>query len=244
MPVRLMSPPGYPHAAGLAELAETVEYGLGVLALPDEPTIVLGAHLPGARVPAGAIIYNTEHPASPWMTASYRALLAQHQVWSYYAGGPGLYVPVGYAPTLTRIPVANFQDIDILFYGSVNERRLDVLLDLRARGLYVEVVTGKYGPERDALIARAKVVLNMHYYLPGIFEAVRVSYLWANRKCVVSEASTDHFFGCPYRDLAHVAELYVRNGAARHGQAEACFDFFSTKKEEMFLAEALCTPVS
>ncbi len=96
---------------------------------------------------------------------------------------------VGYSPGLTRIrPVAQVdKDIDVLFYGSTNERRARILTALQEKGLKVANLFGVYGEERDAMIARAKVVLNLHYYRASIFEAVRVSYLLANRVCVVSE---------------------------------------------------------
>jgi hypothetical protein len=242
--VRLYSPPGYPHAAGLAELAETLEAGLAGLGMADEPLIFLGAHLPGARVPSGAIIYNTEHPQSPWANAAYHTLCCAHEVWSYYQGGPGRYVPIGYMPALTRIPRADPQDIDVLFYGSVNERRLDVLLELRSRGLHVEPVTGVYGAERDALVARAKVVLNLHYYLPGIFEAVRVSYLWANRKAVVCEASDDGKGGLLYANLANACQVLVVDDARRWAFEGMSFETFTRQDEVAILKEALCTPVS
>jgi hypothetical protein len=62
---------------------------------------------------------------------------------------------------------------------------------MRGRGLRVESAFGCYGEERDALIARARIVLNVHYYESKVFEVVRVSYLLANRKCVLSESGSD-----------------------------------------------------
>jgi hypothetical protein len=234
MPAVLVQPPDYPHSAALAELAETVEVGLKALALPDEPAIVLGAHLlVGAPLPTDAIIYNTEHPMSGWMTWDYRALLSSHPTWCYYDNGMDRYVPIGYVPEMTRITSAADQDIDVLFYGSINRRRLDVLLALRSKGLNVHVVTGVYGATRDALIARAKVVLNMHFYLPGIFEMVRVSYLWANRKCVVSEGAFR------YDELVQACAERVEDDELRVFEEGAGFAAFSATDEVAILAEAL-----
>ena len=91
-------------------------------------------------------------------------------------------MPVGYVPELTRVAAAPAEDIDILFHGSMNERRNNVISQLRQAGLNAHTVFGMYGPARDALIARSKVVLNMHYYEANIFELVRVSYLLATAK--------------------------------------------------------------
>src|SRR5262249_16785613 len=67
------------------------------------------------------------------------------------------------------------------------ERRQDVLSALRRRGVKVETAFGVYGGERDRLIARSKVVLNVHYHESKVFEVVRVSYLLANGRFVVCE---------------------------------------------------------
>jgi hypothetical protein len=101
------------------------------------------------------------------------------------------HLPIGYVPELTRIEHRDEsqQDIDVLFYGSLNSRRLAIIDALQAEGVNIEVAFGVYGAERDALIARSKIVLNLHFYAAQVFEIVRVSYLLANRKLVVSETS-------------------------------------------------------
>ncbi len=57
-------------------------------------------------------------------------------------------MPVGYVPELTRIAAAPAEDIDILFYGSMNERRNNVISQLRQAGLNAHTVFGTYGPAR------------------------------------------------------------------------------------------------
>ena len=157
------------------------------------------------------IIYNMEQvsPEVPWFNLSYFHQLMNTHVWDYNqrnidalkaAGVPNIQlVPLGYCPELSEIADPNLptttpieQDIDVLFYGSISPRRKRTLDGIRARGLNVMSTENcqMLGSERTALIARAKVVLNVHYYeTVGIFEIVRVSYLLANRKAVVSELS-------------------------------------------------------
>ena len=100
------------------------------------------------------------------------------------------HVKLGYQKELVRIVKAP-KDIDILFYGAINERRAQVLDGLRAHGLNVAAVHGLYGQERDNLIGRSKVVLNMHFYKSQIFESVRVFYLLANSVAVVGEVNPE-----------------------------------------------------
>ena len=98
---------------------------------------------------------------------------------------------------------------------------------MRAAGLRVEAVFGVYGAARDALIARAKVVLNVHFYEAKVLEMVRVSYLLANRCCVLSEVSSDReeddalaagVAFAAYDDLVARAQELVADPALR-----ACF---------------------
>ncbi len=158
-------------------------------------------------------------PEVPWFNLSYFRQLLNTQVWDYNTNNIKLlqaagvsnieHVPLGYCPELSEIPLPAHlinntsqlidaqpemveQDIDVLFYGSISPRRKQTLDAIRARGLNVVSTENMQatGKKRAELIARAKVVLNIHYYeTVGIFEIVRVSYLLANHKAVVSELS-------------------------------------------------------
>lgn len=149
-------------------------------------------------------------------------------------------VPVGYAPLLERIQPCE-KDIDVLFYGSRNERRSATLTALQRAGL--NVVWTDAGawthPQRDAYIARAKVVLNLAFY-DGIhvFEEARVSYLLANRACVVSELSertaiTDDMrpciVGAPIDQLVDRCLEYCRDANKRAAQAEQGYALFKRR---------------
>ena len=54
------------------------------------------------------------------------------------------------------------------------------------------VVYGVYGAERDALIARSKIVLNVHFYGAKVLEVVRLSHLLSNGAFVISEDGGEH----------------------------------------------------
>lgn len=182
---------------------------------PEAINIVFGSGVSDWRTlstqASKIIIYNMEQvsPEVPWFNLPYFHQLMSTQVWDYNqrnidalkaAGIPNIQmVPLGYCPELTEIEDHNLpttlpveQDIDVLFYGSISPRRKRTLDAIRARGLNVVSTENcqMLGTDRTTFIARAKVVLNVHYYeTVGIFEIVRVSYLLANRKAVVSELS-------------------------------------------------------
>jgi hypothetical protein len=276
--VLLVSPDGYVHSAALAEVMETVIYGLRALGcevtyqvnqlvLPGPRPIVFGAQLlepaEAELLPPGTIIYNLEQIAadSTWCSPTYLKLLQRCQVWDYSArnrdeldhlgvSGAKL-VPIGYVPELTRIKPNQTEDIDVLFYGSMNERREKVVQDLRAMGLEVAAVFGVYGAERDALISRSKVVLNMHYYGTRIFEIVRVSYLLSNARAVVAEAAPGTEIEpdiagvvalAPYEELAATCYRLVDDGEARADLAQRGFEAMAARDERAYLAQALGWP--
>lgn len=212
--VVVVSRPGYVHSEAFREIAETIYFGLRSVGadvtwsdqtfVPDRTPIVFGANLVRhpSELSSNSIVYNLEQldDSSSWMTEEYLGLLRTHQVWDYSSrnieelrsrGVPDArHVPIGYVPELERISDGP-KDIDVLFYGSMNQRRQHVVERLRDAGIEVSTLFGVYGAERDAMIARARVVLNVHFYEAKIFEIVRVSYLLANGCCVLSEDGTD-----------------------------------------------------
>lgn len=266
--VTIVQPPGYVHAAAFQEVGETLLHGLRALGHdavlgpdtpPDRQAIVLGSNLLprwGRRVPEDAILYNLEQvePGSPWLAPELLELFRRHRVWDYSERNAGRYaelglprpqvVPIGWVPELRRIATAPQEDIDVLFYGSTNPRRHRILEDLIRAGLAVEARFQLFGEERDRLIARAKVVVNVHFYEAKVFEVVRVSYLLGNGRCVVSERGADPaeeqaFDGAvafaPYDGLVEACRRLVADPAERARRAAAGVDLMSRRDAAAFL---------
>ena len=170
---------------------------------PGYRNIILGTYrltaAEAATLPPGCIIYNLEQlsgiPDALEYVDRFRPLRGA-EWWDYSVGNlrflarhgapaPTRWVPLGFSPALARIRNAAAPDIDVLFYGGFSPRRLRVLEMLHRHCRCV--VSNKFGAERDALIARSKIVLNIHSTNAHILEIVRVLYLVANGKAVVSE---------------------------------------------------------
>ncbi len=151
-----------------------------------------------ATPPAGSIVYNLESIPDQVDPARW----AGHEVWDSIASNiakypPGMnvkHVPVGYHPSMERFDRAKVLDIDVVFTGALNHRRAAVLDALRERGLnvvYIGPAVGNHGAARDAVLARAKLALNILFHDSAPFPALRVAHLVANRVPVVSEACPD-----------------------------------------------------
>lgn len=230
-------------AAALGDLGHSCSAGLNQVR-PGAVNILLGATMFAARVMelprhlAGQpyILYQLEqlddrHGLLPeW--PEYRELMAKaERIWDYspsssaWLGERGLATVTtlqpGYHPCLEVIPSLPRQDIDVMFVGTPHPRRQRVLDTLKRSGASVVHLNGVYGVQRNHMLARAKVVLNIHGW-DGLsaLETVRLSFLLANRRFVVSEKSDHDPYGggvifSRYDDLADTCLYHLRQSDDR-----------------------------
>jgi hypothetical protein len=264
--ITIIRPQGYIHSDCFREVAEGLRSALrslGHTADISENTmhststnILLGANLlseqEAMRLHPGTIVYNLEQLGGSPVPAWYSTLATRFRVWDYSQLNlarweqtdcrekPTL-VEVGYSPDLRRVPLAPFQDIDVLFYGSINERRLRILQSVEASGLKVYAFFGMYGNDRDALISRSKVVLNIHAFATENLEIVRISYLLTNSKAAVTENSPD--LGelseavaiATYDGLAARCKKLIENEEERYALEARGFRLFSSRSQSEIL---------
>ncbi len=250
-------------ADGLKELSIEPEI---MHELPPEFTgraIVLGANFYEAaellnRLDPSSIILNIENSSSQFLTDDYRRMLRKFVIWDYDKGNaaflaerlvrPVHYFRMFYVNRLSRIPDDAEQEFDVLFYGSFNARREKILDALRARGLLVKAVYDVFGADIDRLIARSKVVINIHFYENGRLEMIRLFDLLANGRAIVTELNpgelldadlANAFVTAPYEHLVEATEALVRDEDRRRAVAEAGFRAFSQRRSDMILREAL-----
>jgi SAM-dependent methyltransferase len=275
--ITLVRPEGFLHTEAFREVAETLQFGLRSLGHSAEirendfpataSNIILGAHLLSPQqslaVPAGSILYNLEQLGGPDLPKQFLDLARRAQLWDYSLNNiekwkatdcsyTPIHVPLGYVPELSRIKPASTMDIDVLFYGSLNDRRSAIIKALRDAGANVHTVFGMYGKERDQLIARSTIVLNVHFYEQKLFEIVRVSYLLANSKAVVTECSPETaddglenaVLGCSYEQLVASCLSLLRDEMERRQLEIRAFDWFSRRKESEILTKALAQGVT
>lgn len=120
-------------------------------------------------------------------------------------GGKVIFKPIEFSETFI------YPDYDVIFYGSINRNRLELLKlvakkyslccigvvsyltneDVKAAG--INLLPPKHDEDLFGYIHRSKIVLNLHYY--SLQEQVRISELLANGKTVISEKSPVNYFG-------------------------------------------------
>lgn len=228
----LIKPDNYIHSYAFIELAELIYFSLRELGFevevrfnqvqPNLKNILIGCHLLDLKfinqVPKSTVILNTEQIYSDtthWNKNIF-AYVTNFEVWDYSKRNieklnkMGVdkvkLLKIGFQKELVRLDKSKKKDIDVLFYGSENKRRNDVLKKLVAKGLNVKTLFGVYGRERDEWVERSKIVLNLHYYESQIFEIVRVFYLLTNSIAVVGEVNETTSIDTFYREGIYAAK--------------------------------------
>lgn len=130
-------------------------------------------------------------------------LFEAHEIWDYNEinkqklNAEGLkvsnIVKFTFTKSLNKVIHKDDKDIDVLFYGSLNHKRLEILNAL-GKVCNLKIVTNAFADQLDELISRSKVILNIHYYEMDVQEQVRIFYLLCNGCCVVSEFNTINNF--------------------------------------------------
>jgi hypothetical protein len=169
------------------------------------------------------------------------------EVWDYSAlnvqdllgmGVAATHVPMGYAPEMTRLRDDFPSRTEVLFYGLITERRQALISRLASQGVHILASQEAFGDLRDRLLAHSRLVLNIHQFLPARLEVVRLGYVWANKKAVLSERRSDTEIpeylceACrfaEYDDIPSVAQELLGDPAKLKQQAEAGFAAFASR---------------
>ena len=189
--------------------------------------LILGLHRMKS-VPKHYIAIQAEQVSSKWMSFSYLEKLRNSLcVWDFSPRNCKYFQERGIAcyNIPTRVPMGIFypdsrsmnrhffssdpKDIDVLFYGAKCPRR-ESLFDDICKNTSLKVVfryNDLFREEREDLISRSKVVLNIHYWPSASLETHRVEYLCSRGKCVISERSVDSDLDLEYSSCVAFAPL-------------------------------------
>jgi len=211
----IQQPAGFVHSLGFLDQARYFRYQFRRLGAQvsiaknrlrhDAVNFVFGAHLGfdmAQRERFACVFVNLEQlgTGGAGVSADYMMLLATSAVVDYDAQNVPAYAPVRasgvpvvpllYAPYLAPrhgIPLEE-RPIDLLFIGTVNERRRAWIERIEACGVSVSLFDSPlYGAERDQFILQSKAVLNAPYYEASRFEQARASHCLSLGTPVISE---------------------------------------------------------
>lgn len=232
----------------------------------DRRNIVFGMHhcpvdIVRHDIPKDTIVYSLEQmrdtPECIRWCRKYRGL----EVWDYSkrnvdvlqkAGVENIkHVQIGYVPEITYFErnKPEERDIDILAYMSPSPRRLQIMNQFAEdKNINFVAVQSTYGDDRDNLIKRAKMVINLHNHENEIFEIIRVSHLIQNKVPVLTERNSTTEFPeymegtvntATYEKFVEKAYELLKNPEQLDKQAEQGFEIFKKSPMEKFLKEVL-----
>lgn len=223
-----------------------------------------------SRIHPDCIVVNFEQmiPGSNAMNEGYLGLLRRCYLWEYSKSNFHRYtsedvnvvdyVPLAYdadadpiIPLSAILPDAE-QDIDVVFFGALTERRLAVIHELQERGIRVvhnPSDTVWSTQQRDDYLQRAKLVLNLHTWGNSrVVEIARLSILFRRRKAVVCElypdseidpALRDAVAGAPYARLADTVQALLAAPTERAALERKGLDIFSLQSQSALIGPAL-----
>ena len=191
------------------EIARAVEH---LTRGTDQHVVFNANHLPA---PTGSIVYNLDlvgvHFADP---GQWRG----HEVWDFSPRNMGFYpldmlvkyAPVGYHKSMSTFDSTQVvKDIDVVLCGGMNERRASVMRGIEDHGYRVVHNSSVFGAERDKLLARSRLAINMLYYETGVFPVLRAAHCAANNVAFLSEKCAEMPAWCglnvPYKSLVSAA---------------------------------------
>lgn len=137
-----------------------------------------------------------------------------------------IYVPLKYSNSLGLCRKIKEQDktIDILFMGSLSKRRNYILNKLKKKYKVHIARNNLWNDDRNDLVAKSKIIVNIQYYENGILEMPRLSYLLSNNCFVVSESGRninlgnkmkEYMIPCKYYDIVNNIDKYLKNDNLR-----------------------------
>ena len=156
------------------------------------------------RLPGMYVAFQMEQSVSSrWFTDDYITMLQNSfTIFDYsienidYLAGRGVsrkqiyYLPVDYLENYAVEPAPD-EDYDVVFYGDVNCARRREFLDALNARFKVKIISEVFGEALKAELARARVVVNIHYYPGALLETTRIWECLSLGRMVVSEASVD-----------------------------------------------------
>jgi hypothetical protein len=176
---------------------------------------------PGKKI----IVYQFEQheKGRPWTTSKNKAILqSADEVWDYDLDNiewlkknwkiSATFHPILYADCLKRDD--REPENDVIFYGAHNDRRDKIFQGIVNAGIKAQWI-GAYGEDLMTQILNAKIILNIHHYMPPRQEQTRIFLPIINSRLVISEWSPRNYFGgmiveSAAEDLAKKCSYYLR----------------------------------
>ena len=117
-----------------------------------------------------------------------------------------------------------------LFYGKINDLRIEKLNRLKQNGLPIRILSNTWGYERDIQIGTSKAIINIPKYEKNILEVYRIWHSLCLGTSVVSERGMDEKLANEYNNYI----LFIGNNIKNETILEECKEVEIYKRETSF----------
>ena len=255
---REVAPPGVEVATHSGLVSEVVDAGTVAVVVPHEYYAL--APTEPASLGARTVAFGVEHPGTEEFETSVRyaaGLAARFEISADSIeelgrrGVTATHFPLGLVPAWDCRPEARERDVDIAYLGTADERRIGILAGAAhdLAGLRTELVLPPHeqitrprsdfltGRDKWTLLARSKVLVNLHRGTKTALEWVRVLEAVTNGCVVVTEPSVDlgplrpgeHLLVAEPHEIGRVAAALARDEPRRTVIAEAARELCRTE---------------
>ena len=204
--------------------------------------------------------YQNEKEYNYFFTEEYFNILKNaYQVWDYSQKNIKwlksnlqldniIFVPICYCHILNRKNLlSTSKNIDILFYGSLNNKRKNILDNLISNYNINVVIKNNniWEDDLDKLIYSSKIILNIHFYENSTLEMHRISYLLNNKAFIISEKTDEtHLMSkyssgiifCEYTKIIDSCLFWLRQDSNKRKQiSDKGYSIFKKESFEEYL---------
>jgi hypothetical protein len=199
-------------------------------ALNEYIYIIITNNIEDINLPKKYILWQVEQKKSGFFGDIYNNMLIKAKmIWEYSMCNVEKYqkyidnTKICYAPLpfiRTSLDIQNYFEYDILFYGAKNERRHNIL-ELLKNKYNICIAYDVFNENRDLLIKKSKIIINLHYYDECSLETARINEVLKYNRLVLSEYPSNNdthnvdlyknivvFFDCINKDYSNINILY------------------------------------
>ena len=127
------------------------------------------------------------------------------------------------------------KDIDILFFGSLNERRKEILNTILPKPV---IYNNLFGNELQRILMRSKIVICIHYHSNPDPDVARIMSLISNRQFIIAENCLNedinplsgNIVSGEVDELPKLCEYYLNNPLERLRWVDLSYDFIKNNR--------------
>lgn len=128
---------------------------------------------------------------------------------------------------------------DVSFFGTINDHRMSIFESIKSNSFSLKIYQKVYDNERDLLINKSKINLNLHFLGSPLLETLRVLlYLISNKAFVITEPfigdrdikDKEHLVVSSINNMKDTIKYYLKNENERNAIANNGYEYLKNNR--------------